>query len=101
MKKIHENHLKAALGEDVGRSASTTLKWLNYIQNRVTLPSEVSGIEAFPWEELYIMSFWDTKEYEELKKTNPSYSDVYDLVGLYLPEGNDTLIAEIVRISDQ
>lgn len=101
MKKIHEKHLKAALGEDVRRSAHNTLKWLNYIQNQVTLPSKVSGIEEFSWEEPYIMGGWDPKEYEELKKTNPSYSDMYDLVKVYLPEGNDTLIAEIVRISDQ
>ena len=101
MLKRHKKHLNAALGEDALRSASNTLRWLNYILNQVALPTKVSGIEEFSWEEPYLMGGWDQKEYEELKKNNPSYSDMYDLVGISLPENGDTLMAEIVRISDQ
>lgn len=99
--KTHKKHLDAALGKDVSRSAVNTRSWLNYILNHVTLPTKVSGIEEFSWEEPYIMGGWNQTDYEELKKTNASYSDMYDLVRVSLPENHDILMAEIIRISDQ
>jgi len=101
MSRKHKKHLNAALGEDVFRSASNTRRWLDYILNQVALPTRVSGIEEFSWEEPYIIGGWDQEEYKELKKTNPSFSDIYELVGISLPENGDTLMAQIVRISDR
>jgi hypothetical protein len=39
-------------------------------------------MKDFSWEERYLLGGWDKKEYEELKKHNPSYTDEYDLVEL-------------------
>ncbi len=59
-------------------------------------------MEDFPWEERYLLGGWDTEEYEEFKKYNPSYTDEYDLVELTEPESpyND-VIAKVRRISDK
>ena len=59
----------------------------------------VTGIEDFPWEEPYVMAGWDQDEYAELKKTNPSYTDTFDLLEILNPECDD-LIAVIQRVSD-
>ena len=42
---------------------------------------------------------WDQEEYKELKKTRPSYTDEFDLLGILDPQDDD-LIAKILRISD-
>jgi hypothetical protein len=46
----------------------------------IVITCELTGIEDFRWEEFYILEPGDKKEYEELKKTKPSYQDVYKLV---------------------
>lgn len=38
-----------------------------------------TGIEDFRWEELYVFGPDNKKEYEQLKKTQPSYTDRYEL----------------------
>ena len=60
----------------------------------------VTGIEDFPWEERYVIGGWDMREYEELKKTQPSYTDTFELVDIGQPEEHDDLVAEIERVSD-
>ncbi|MCE9531413.1 MAG: hypothetical protein K8T89_09880 [Planctomycetes bacterium] len=46
-------------------------------------PFEVTGIEDFNWEEYYVFGGHETQvEYEQLKKTQPSYQDRYDLLGI-------------------
>ena len=68
-------------------------------QRKLSFPVRVTGIEDFPWEEPYVIGGWDQEEYEELKKTNPSYTDTYDLLDILNPESED-LVAVIKRISD-
>ena len=46
------------------------------------LPCEVTGIEDFRWEEPYVIGGWSEEEYERLKKTQPSYTDKYDLLDI-------------------
>lgn len=61
----------------------------------------MTGIEDFPWEEPYIFGDWCEEEYEELKETNPSYTDEYDLNKLVLEKQSDTIEAFVCRISDK
>ena len=42
----------------------------------------MTGIEDFQWEEPYVIGGWSQKEYERLKKTQPSYRDHYDLLAV-------------------
>ncbi|MFH1037463.1 MAG: hypothetical protein V1789_02180 [PVC group bacterium] len=94
-----EKRIVAMLGDDNGRTSKNVWRYRAYLKNHLTLPVLVTGIEDFPWEEPYVMAGWDQNEYEELKKTNPSYTDKFDLLDILNPESDD-LIAVIKRVSD-
>lgn len=53
-----------------------------YLKTNLSLPCEVTGIEDFSWEEFYILGPGNKKEYEQLKKTQPSYTDRYQLLAI-------------------
>jgi hypothetical protein len=68
----------------------------------MTLPCRVTGREDFPWEERFVFGYGNKREYERLKKTNPSYEDHFDLFGFEeKPEENEGIIAKIRRVTDQ
>lgn len=57
--------------------------------------------EDFPWEEPYVIGGWDKNEYEQLKKENPSYTDVFELIELLEPDPDyDDIVAKIKRLTD-
>jgi hypothetical protein len=97
--KASEKRIAAVLGEDNQRTPRNARRYLAYIKIHLPLPLRVTGIEDFPWEEPYVMAGWNKEEYEELKKTNPSYTDKFDLLDILNPECGD-LIAVIKRVSD-
>jgi hypothetical protein len=61
----------------------------------------LTGREDFPWEEKYVIGQANRAEYEKLKRTNPSYTDQYELIDILedIVEEND-LIASVKRLSD-
>ena len=42
----------------------------------------MTGTEDFRWEEPYVLGGWNPQEYKRLKKTQPSYTDKYDLLDI-------------------
>ena len=62
----------------------------------------VTGIEDFRWEEFYVFGPGDKDEYEELKKTQPSYTDHYRILSFddHYDEDNG-ILANVSRISDK
>jgi hypothetical protein len=54
---------------------------MEYLGEKMTFPCDLTGIEDFDWEEYYVLGGGDPDEYEELKKTNPSYTDTFKLTG--------------------
>jgi hypothetical protein len=80
---------------------------LKHLSANLTLPCEVTGTEDFQWEEPYVIGGWSQAEYKLLKKTQPSYRDRYELIGLsrgapsdwMMCEGED-ICAHVRRISD-
>ncbi len=56
--------------------------YCDYLKSRFQLPCEVKGSEDFNWEEPYVIGGWDKKEYDQLKKTQPSYRDCFELLGI-------------------
>jgi hypothetical protein len=88
------------LGEDVERTMQTAELYRKYLLKQLPLPVLVTGNEDFPWEEPYVLGVWDQDEYEELKKTNPSYSDKFELVNLDKPNRFDDIMAKLKRVSD-
>jgi len=59
-------------------------------------------MEDFDWEEPYILGGWSKKEYEKLKKTNPSYTDNFEFIKLE-EEYDDWkgIYTSVKRISDE
>lgn len=57
-------------------------KFFKHLKATLQFPCEVTGIEDFQWEEPYVIGGWSQKEYERLKKTQPSYTDRFDLLAI-------------------
>jgi hypothetical protein len=79
--------------------------YLAYLKKELELPCIVTGIEdmgGFAWEEYYLFGPGDRKEYEELRKIQPSFKDRYMLTALDdEPDDEEGLIAFVQRISDK
>jgi hypothetical protein len=67
---------------------SGSIKWgftaavkvfFEHLRRSLVLPCEVTGIEDFRWEEFYVIGPGSRKEYERLKKHQPSYRDRFEL----------------------
>ncbi len=67
------------------------------IQNRIIL----TGMEDFPWEEKYVFGGWSKKEYEKLKKTQPSYTDKFEFIELIEDIDEYGVIAKVKRVTDK
>ena len=94
-KRIH-----AILGDDNDRTMENATRYRSYLQKNLSLPIIVTGREDFPWEERYVIGGWDQREYEKLKKTNPSYTDTFELQTLGPPNEHEDIIAKVKRPSD-
>lgn len=95
-----EKRILKILGEDCGRNPENAERYRKFLLGQLTFPVAVTGLEDFPWEEPYVLGVWDFSEYEELKKTQPSYTDIFDLEALDPPDENSDAVARIRRISD-
>jgi len=90
----------AVLGSDPETCTGNFLKWREHLIRHLTLPLRVTGNEDFPWEEPYVLGGWDKKEYEELKKDRPSYTDQFELKEITEEPMDRDLVAVVKRISD-
>jgi hypothetical protein len=63
--------------KDIDVGVRNLLKYLEYLKENLKLPCNVTGREDFPWEEEYAIGSGNKKEYERLKKTQPSYTDTF------------------------
>ena len=97
-----ENRIINILGEDCDKNDTNILKYYSYLKNKISIPCVLTGIEDFPWEEKYVLGGWDQKEYEELKKDNPSYINEFELIEFLEPaSGEDDLLIKAKRLSDK
>lgn len=80
--------------------------FFKHLKANLQLPCEVTGTEDFRWEEAYVIGGWSQQEYKRLKKTQPSYTDKYELLEIER-EGwsewmmfDEDLVAHVKRKSD-
>jgi hypothetical protein len=69
----------------VGTGESATFEqqlaaYYEQLRQSLELPCDVRGIEDFRWEEPYLLGGWSQAEYKRLKKTQPSYTDRFELL---------------------
>ena len=84
------------------KSIDTIQYYKEYLKTYISYPCELTGIEDFDWEEFYLIGPGSKYEYEQLKKTNPSYTDKFDLISLH--EKFDEwkgIIANVIRKTDE
>ena len=58
-------------------------KYRDFLEVHIEFPCYLTGIEDFDWEEFYVLGPGDEEEYEELKKTRPSYTDIFEFIGFH------------------
>ena len=81
-----DRRIKAILGDDRELTWHNAERYRMYLVKHLPLPILVTGVEDFLWEEPYVLGGWDKDEYEELKKSNPSYTDTFELQSLEPPD---------------
>jgi hypothetical protein len=83
-------------------SGKTLAIYQAYLTEHLKLPFQVTGREDFPWEERYVFGHGSNAEYERMKKTNPSYTDTFELLGFEdHPNDWSGIQARIKRITDK
>jgi hypothetical protein len=88
--------------EDISRRAETIEIYRIYLNNNLNFPLKLTGIEDFNWEEFYVFGPGSEKEYEELKKTQPSYTDIFNMTKLDDYYDDDYgLFAKVIRVTDK
>jgi len=87
--------------EDLSKRLETINIYKEYLDQNLSYPIELTGIEDFSWEEFYLLGPGSQKEYEKLKKSNPSYTDTFILekIGEQYDEYNG-LIVKVIRATD-
>ncbi|MGL5061059.1 MAG: calcium-binding protein [Microcoleus sp.] len=77
-------------------------KYLEYLKQNLRFPCLVTGREDFAWEEEYVLGSRSKKEYERLKKTQPSYTDTFSIAQFEDSFNSDEgLIVTVQRLSDK
>jgi hypothetical protein len=96
-----DKRIQDILGDERERTMQNAERYCDYLLKHLSFPIEVIGREDFPWEEPYVLGVWDKIEYEELKKSKPSHTDTFVLLGLEPPNGHEDVTAKVQRITDK
>jgi hypothetical protein len=88
--------------KDLSRRIETLAFYKSYLETNLVFPVQITGIEDFDWEEFYILGPGNKREYEMLKKTKPSYTDIFSMsrIDSYFDEDYG-LFAKVTRLSDK
>ena len=102
MDKQYERILSILQNENTRRTIENLKKYLAYLKKNITYPCLLTGIEDFLWEEFYVLGPGNKAEYEELKKTRPSYTDKFELIEFSNKiDVNFGLFVRVKRCSDK
>lgn len=95
------------LGDDEKYFEESVAVFFKYLKESLELPCDVTGIEDFRWEEFYVIGPGSQEEYEQLKKTHPSFQDKYALLDIEIGSvsewmlfGGEDIAAHVRRKSD-
>ena len=88
--------------KDVPDVTDETLEvYLDYLKQHIEMPCQLTGIESFEWEEDYMYEDGDMREYERLRKTQPSCMDKYELLSFDSDiDPEDGILVNVKRVSD-
>jgi Calcium binding len=93
-KVLHPNSIEVGV--------KNTIKYLEYLKQNMIVPCRVTGREEFRWEEEYLSDFGNKKEYEKLKKTQPSYTEIFQILRLRdSVSKQDGVMVDVQRLTDK
>ena len=73
-----------------------------YLERELKFPIEVTGREDFSWEEFHVLGPGDKHEYETLKRTRASYTDILRMTRFSAHcESDYGLFVHLTRVSDK
>ena len=100
--EVFEEKLEEVLGTTTFKVNQTNLKkYLKYLKQNLAIPCLVTGVEEFEWEEYYTVGRGSQKEYQKLKKTQPSYTDEFNILKLDNKlDVRDGILAVLERTTD-
>jgi hypothetical protein len=76
--------------------------FLKHLRKNVEYPCMLTGSEDFEWEEFYIIGPGSKKEHDQLRETQASYLDIFELIDFdYDPSGDEGIHAKVRRLSDK
>ena len=98
-----KNIFKILSNPDSSVNEDNLATYLLHLKNTIEYPCLLTGSEDFAWEEPYVLGDWDKNEYEKLKKTKPSYTDIFELIDFdeTLEDDGRGLFVTVNRISDR
>ena len=83
-------------------SGKTLKAFLKHLKQNLELPCMLTGSEDFEWEEYYVIGPGSKKEHDQLRKTQASYLDAFELIDFdYDPSGDEGVYAIVRRVSDK
>lgn len=101
--KVQHNRIKKLLDcktdPEMEVSEETLRKYLAYLKENIDMPCHLTGVEDFSWEERYVFGYGDSKEYERLKKKQPSYTDIFNLIDYEIED--IYIYVKVQRLSDK
>jgi hypothetical protein len=78
----------------------TLERYLDHLKQNLELPCQLTGIEDFPWEAIYVVGPGDREEHEQLRQTQPSYLDTYELLSFGDITWRSGIMVNVRRVSD-
>lgn len=101
--KQFERKIRKILGtQNIDFTLENSIKYLEYIKENMQFPCQVTAIEEFEWEEEYTMGLGSKKEYARLKKTQPSYTDVFTINRVEdIVVSEDGIFAQVQRVGER
>ena len=98
-----EKRIAEILGDtDIYYSDEKLEKYRKFLEANLNPNLLLTGREDFSWEERFLFGYGDKYEYKEMKKTRPSYKDLFRFMAIE-DEIDDRwkLVAKVKRLSDR
>jgi hypothetical protein len=79
----------------------TLERYLDHLKQSLEFPCQLTGIEDFPWDAIYVVGPGDKEEHAQLRQTQPSYLDTYELLSFDDMPSRFGIMVHVRRVSDK